>query len=271
MTTSGSQELFCLHLDSSKDIKQDGVTTPDSSWLSVEFPNQLNLDTGKHYTCAMHKGVIPNSWMTVGPSLENDVFTLGSTPYSVNAGHHSIRTLQDTINRQIGATSNADGIVLEPLYYNGRIIVHNNTTELLTFGLLGKVLGFGSGEQVQPNGGSLKGASKAVFNGGVDQIKIECNLVDPKYARNGTRGSRILYTITPFNTQDKAPYAFINSTETFPHYVQMTNESSIQRVEIRLLDQDNRQVYLDNMYTEFCVCIRVLPGNPPELVPTRQI
>lgn len=257
-------ELYCLILQSERD-KYQGVATPDSSYLSVDFNNQLNLDTTKHYTIALHKGIISNSWKNISPELNNDAFTYNGNPFVIAPGHHSIKTLQDEMNRIANST-----IRLEALYYDGTILIHNDGPFPLVLGTLAKVLGFPVGVTI-PGNSQLIGGSKADFTGGVKMIKIECNLVDMRYSRDGSRESRILHTVTPFHTRDVPPYSYINVVEFQPHYVHMTNETSIQRLDIRILDQNNNQIYLDDEFTEFCVCVREKPGIPPPLVPNHQI
>ena len=258
-------ELYCLQLQSGRDTNKS-VVTPDSSYLKADFNYQLNLNTSDHYTIALHKGVISNSWDTISEKLDNNKFSLGGTVYTIPDGHHSVKTLQDYFD----STTVYAGLKITPLYYNGRVEFVNNSSSILIIGTLGKVLGIPEGTVINPSG-FIQGDTPADFSGGVSQIKVECNLVDMRYTKDGTDGSRILHTCTPISTKDTPPWSFINIVEYQPHQVHMTNETSITQVEIKLLNQDGKQIFLNDTFSEFCVCVRLKSGLPPPLTPARQI
>lgn len=258
-------ELYCIQLNSGRDTNQ-GVINPDSSYLKADFNYQLNLNTSDHYTIALHKGVISNSWNTISEALDNNKFSIAGTVYTIPDGHHSVKTLND----YFASVTALVGIKVTPLYYNGKVEFQNSAAGVLTMGTLGKALGVPVGTVLSPSA-YIQSDVPADFTGGVSQIKVECNLVDMRYTKDGTDGSRILHTCTPISTKDTPPWSFINIVEYAPHSVHMTNETSITQVEIKLLNQDGKQIFLNNTFSEFCVCIRLKRGLAPPLTPNYQI
>ncbi len=257
-------QYYCLKVRSSADPNgQPGD-------FNIPLNNQLNLDVKNHFEVGLMTGTLPNNWDTISPALENDEVTINGTTVHVDPGHHTLTTLNAWLVRYIKANVPAAVItepILAPLYYNGKILLTlpagvTVSTTLLSASL-GNAIGFSASTIVGPQ--TNEGDKLPDFSGGIQEINVECNLVDSNYSRNNTHQSNALVRVTAPNV---LPYTRFPVVDGDCYYLPMSSTTSISNISIKVTDQNRVPIKFPNGHSDFCICVREASKKSPELVPT---
>ena len=258
---------YCLKARSIAPPAADTNGTVSDYRVSLKAP--LRLEVRDHFEVGLMKGHLPITWNTISEELDNDQFLLNGALKTIPPGHHTLTTLQDAMNDIIDnfpPTPAVNHVVLTPLYYNGKVQLQVVTVGMLiTFPIarnLGNALGFIASGHTGPT--VTQGSSLPDFTGGVREINVECDLVDPNYCRNNQQQSRALVRVTP---PGGLPYSTFNVVNTDTMWLPISNTTEISDVHIRVTNQDLVPIKFQAGEADFCVCIRKVSRDRPTVVP----
>lgn len=226
------------------------------SGTSHEYNHHLPIESSEdfHYEVALLQATIPKSWHTISPALNNDTLTINGVAVTIEAGHHSVDTVETFIRDYITTAHSqalSDEFDIIRVEYLGRCRVKAPTGIPINLGTLGPVLGFPANTAIA-GAATATGTSTVNLTAGIEEIEIHCNLVDRKFTKSNSRNAGLIGVIPP---PAHPPYSRFNAVIE-PFYVPMTYTTDIRSVQFEILDQDGAPIDLQGERPEFLVAIQ---------------
>lgn len=244
------------------DSSRVGNGTSDN--FEVIFNNPINLqgfiNGNRKYEIALVTADLWYTWHNITSSYANNTFRyhngVGWTTITLPNGNYAVGDINDYLHDIMVAngdytTVNGENIydvnfVANEVTIKVRIEITGGYQVDLTTSLLNELIGF---NQVILNT-TTESPNQVDITRGVNNLLIHCSLVSGSYD-NGTT-SDILYSFTPNTTRGASIHVEPNN----PIYVPMNFYTLVDRIKMRITDQQNRAVNFNNETVSYFLMIR---------------
>lgn len=221
--------------------------TGSSQHLITAFNPPLLINESKQYEVALINANVWYSWFNITPKNNQFKFYDGSTwtTITIPPGAYNVTDINKYIKKRL---PDEDGIMIEPNFntlHSELSLTHGYQVDFDIDNSIRTVLGFD-----RKLVSTTTSSDHLVDITSVHSILIHCDLVNDAYI-NGRAGD-VIYSFNP----DKPPGYLLTISPNEKTFLPITKTDRISSVTIRITDQGNREIDLNNERTTFSLHIR---------------